>query len=63
MINGWLMDDQWMINGWLMDDQWMIYGWLTDDYNGKEYLAGGAITILKKYESMGRMTSHIWNGK
>ena len=31
MVNGWLMDGEWMVNGWLMDGEWMVNGWLTDD--------------------------------
>ena len=38
--------------------------WKTSQLNNQGYLVGGAITILKNMSSsMGRMTSHIWNGK
>ena len=52
-----------LIYGKYMVNIWLLYGLYLVNNN----LVGGAITILKHMKhmssSMGRMTTHIWNGK
>ena len=62
MVIIWLLYGYYMVNIWLIYGYYMVIIWLMMVNNN--YWLVVLLTILKNMSSsMGRMTSHIWNGK